>query len=354
MMNLIACGGSSPPDNSEDGGTGYDDIIISTVELINSPSEFNNEDSFAVQIKGKAVPQDINRKNRLWFDIERNKEVFTRSNWLEIGSDDTTEKTLEWGDAWLYSYTNFKIIPNMITHSNNLVENIVFGNSNPITIYRFDGSIVVKSVEYDEQQDQTVYSTANLGAYNDGGKAIDQAFNPAGVAINFDNAIDQDTLRQELIKKSQVDLIDFISSNKNLYRDIYLAGIKGFYTGEDSTVIDYSILGVTVFDYSNNPIGILISHDANIYFVNSYLSSIENRFISYSKSLQSSIIHELGHFLGKINHPKEHTCLFCIMYSYMIGSEFYYDNMNFDSILKSTYINPHFCSDCLNELKNNT
>ena len=108
---------------------------------------------------------------------------------------------------------------------------------------------------------------------------------------------------------------------ENPIRNIYLAGIKGIYTGSDSDIIDNSFLGYTDFDDNGNTMGSLIAHEAIINTVNSYVNldyhHPEKEFISFKNLHQAVVIHELGHFVGKLHHGKDHNSIYCRMFQHI-------------------------------------
>lgn len=357
----MSCEDEPAPPKSDDGGYDKDEEFTTEVKIFYSPSYYySTDDFFAVEMQVFLDPADATKSSRIWFDIMNNSsDKVSTSNWLEVDGADQSVKEVEWGGAWAHGTQDvetYSLYPGAISFDPNdeVILNDVYGEYKTIEIYKFSETVTFKSVEYDEQQGQEVYDTADLGDVTDGLRALDQAFNPAGVGIE-EFQKDETNLEVKLLNENDKDeLISFINTNRNKNKDIYLAGIQGFHTGDN---VLNSKLGVTVKDEDGNWLGCLIAHDAIINFVK-YIIDLptnhpEKKFRSYKNVHQAVVIHEVGHLLGKFGHPQDHTSYFCIMFDAISDQGLILEEEDLGPV-RSTYVNPQFCSNCLAKIDNNT
>ncbi len=380
LIYISMCGGDYEGDDGTQSPP-VDDVTYSLkVEISNCPTTYisDDEDFLYVDMKSSVNPTGFPGYKRIWFEIfeeiEENMNFVERSNWLEIDPDDNIDKNVEWGGDTFFKNGDmgvYYIEPHAMLYTSEGKKNAVKSELKGINISDLSpyADIDYKSVEYDQQQGQDVWDDADLSNAIGGQLIVDQALCPADVTADFD---EKDEIQITPVRSLDLNQLDYYIDNyKNKNKDIYICGVKQFENVEDTLDPYYGLdikdaLGFTIGKEGESHSGIFIACNKVHDIVNNYLNydPVENQFITHSGLMQAAIIHELGHYLGGFGHtsshpenPIYHSSIYCIMYgaiSEQDSNELHPGETGYvPTDKRSVYINPHFCSECIQRIKNN-
>ena len=337
------CAPSSPKEGTQSGSNNYGWVKIDSV-VPSDGFNSNTQNYFTVNTEASIDVNIYPYNSWLVVQIWQGTYLIAESGYLLIPPNPSAVPQLnaiEFGGGWLVDETgDYKLIAKVFNLVADPPQSTSSSSWNNFTIEKFnEDNLTTYTVEYDQCDLQMVYGKADLG-YR-GEEVINQAFVQAGVKFNF-SGIDGTIFGCNIISIDFPDAaFDFVNTNRNQGRNIYLAGVIGFHRsegnppwgihveGERAALIAYSDIN----DYAaTNPFG-TDSDDCDNWTC-----------LTRQAILQGIITHEFGHIFS-LGDDGDHSSIWCVMYNGTVGRG-PFDNPPGRYLMS----NPHFCDTHLDSI----